>query len=147
MPDWLPSADWKDFCQMRGAKFTARAKQLIIGKLEKLRQEGHDPAAVLQQSLERGWSGVFEIKGDYHGTRQINHQQASGRHGGLTGAETGNGFGGRKSQTQLYADATERIIAERRRKATESPDKAMLGQPRPAHPLIAADLRDVEEVR
>lgn len=151
LPEWLPSADWKDFCQMRGARFTARAKQLIIGKLEKLREAGYDPAAVLQQSLERGWSGVFEIKGDHHGTRQITSQQASGGDGGIAGRQNGNGFGGRKSQTQLASEETERIIRERREawaaNGGKNPNQGLFGKPRATEPPSAAMLPDAEKVR
>jgi hypothetical protein len=67
LPDWIPISDWKDFCEFRaGTKFTARAKQLTIAKLDKLRQQGHDPGLVLQQSIMHGWKGVFELKGTNH---------------------------------------------------------------------------------
>ncbi|MBO0358612.1 DUF1376 domain-containing protein [Hymenobacter sp. BT186] len=151
LPAWLPVTDWKDFCQMRGAKFTARAKQLIIGKLDKLREQGHDPAAVLQQSLERGWSGVFEIKGDYNGTRQISSGNAFAGNAGATGEPKGNGFGGRKSQTQLASEETERIIRERRAawaaNGGKNPNQGLFGKPRAAEPPVAAMLPDAEEIR
>lgn len=150
-PAWLPAVDWKDFCQMRGAKFTARAKQLVIGKLEKLKQEGHDPAAVLQQSLERGWSGVFPLKGDYNGSNQITPLQASGGNGGVAGEQNGNGFGGRKSQTQLAREITEKIKRDRRARweanGGRNPDQEMPDQPGPAIGPIDPDLYDAEKIR
>ena len=41
---------------------TDRALKLIIGKLDKFRAEGQDVAAILDQSVERGWTGVFPLK-------------------------------------------------------------------------------------
>jgi hypothetical protein len=35
-----------------------------IAKLGTLRQKGHDPAQVIGQSIERGWSGLFPLKPD-----------------------------------------------------------------------------------
>lgn len=151
LPDWLPVPDWRDFCQMRGTRFTARAKQLVIGKLEKLKQEGYDPAAVLQQSLERGWSGVFPIKGDYHGSNQITPRQASRGNGGVAGEQNGNGFGGRKSQTQLASEETARIIRERRARweanGGKNPDQGLPGITGTTQPAAGPVLLDAEKVR
>lgn len=50
------------------APLTQRAEELLIKKLEAIhRDRGHDPTAVLEQSIERGWKGVFELKGDHYG--------------------------------------------------------------------------------
>ena len=66
LPDWLPLQDWNDYLEMRNGKgrgrATNRAKQLVIVKLDELRQSGHDPGAILQQSIVNGWTSVFEIK-------------------------------------------------------------------------------------
>ena len=71
LPEWLPLSDWNDYLEMRNkkgkGKATNRAKQLVIIKLHDLWIKGHDPAAVLQQSIINGWTSVFEIKGDYSG--------------------------------------------------------------------------------
>lgn len=37
--------------------------ELTIGKLDQLRGKGHPPGAVLDQSTERGWRGVFALDG------------------------------------------------------------------------------------
>lgn len=50
------------------APLTPHAESLIVRKLERFHAEhGHDPTEVLNQSMERGWKGVFELKGDDHG--------------------------------------------------------------------------------
>lgn len=67
LPDWLPLDAWAGFCEMRRAMkrvpFTERAMRLTIRELERLRMEGYDPAAVLDQSTQRGWRGVFPVYG------------------------------------------------------------------------------------
>ena len=70
LPLWLPVNDWKDFLEMRkkkdkGAKLTDRQVSLLITSLDGLRQKGHDPSVIIQQSIERGWKGFFEPKQDY----------------------------------------------------------------------------------
>jgi hypothetical protein len=65
LPDWIDSADWSAFEQHRKAKrapMTTRAKELIVLKLEGFRRSGYSPQAVLNQSIERGWAGVFALK-------------------------------------------------------------------------------------
>lgn len=62
----IPPDIWRDFKQHRTklkAPMTAHAEKLMLRKLEQLHAQGHDPTAVLEQSIERGWKGVFEIKG------------------------------------------------------------------------------------
>ncbi|TDE17685.1 DUF1376 domain-containing protein [Dyadobacter psychrotolerans] len=82
---------------------------------------------------------------------QNNTGQIAVRNGIPTGEQTGNGFGGRKSQTELYADATEKIIAERRARweanGGKNPDKGLLAEPGTTNPAIATDIRDVKEIR
>lgn len=41
------------------APLTARAISLTINELERLRDQGFDPNACLDQSTQRGWRGVF----------------------------------------------------------------------------------------
>src|SRR5699024_4101428 len=66
LPDWLPDDAWKDWHDYRNARkgWTRKAKELSLNTLEKLHGQGHDPTAVICQSIERGWSGLFPIKPD-----------------------------------------------------------------------------------
>lgn len=67
LPDWLPRDAWDGFLAHRKAikkPMTAKAIELAIGKLDQLRQAGNDPAAVLNQSVLSGWTGIFALKGD-----------------------------------------------------------------------------------
>lgn len=73
LPDWLPRAEWNAFLEMRRKKkapLEGRAQTLLIAKLSQLRNEGHDPAAVLDQSTLNSWKSVFEIKPTNRGTTE-----------------------------------------------------------------------------
>jgi hypothetical protein len=61
LPGWLPSEAWVDWHAFRNSRkgWTRRAQELSLRTLAKLRAEGHDPRAVIEQSIERGWSGLF----------------------------------------------------------------------------------------
>lgn len=65
LPDWVPEESWQDFLEMRRElrKFpTIHAQDLLVRKLGQLRNEGHDPKAVLEQSIINSWQGLFELK-------------------------------------------------------------------------------------
>jgi hypothetical protein len=65
LPDWLPREPWRGFVESRKklrAPLTKRATLLILNELKKLRTQGYDPAAVLDQSVRSGWKDVFPIK-------------------------------------------------------------------------------------
>lgn len=77
LPDWVPRELWDAWLEVRRkirAPNTAAALKLNLGVLERLREKGQDPAAVLAQSISRGWRGLFDIKG--------NHDQSDQRGGG-----------------------------------------------------------------
>jgi hypothetical protein len=62
----VPADEWRDFKMHRiklKAPMTDKAEKLLLRNLERLWADGHDPVDVLNQSIERGWKGVFEIKG------------------------------------------------------------------------------------
>ena len=64
LPDSIPGELFMEFLDMRkniGKEMTANAVKLAIGKLEKLKAEGHEPKAVLEQSIFRSWAGLFPI--------------------------------------------------------------------------------------
>jgi hypothetical protein len=64
-PEWIPKAVWQGFEAMRTKirkPMTDRARKLIVGELEKLRDRGEDPIAVLEQSERNSWQDVFPLK-------------------------------------------------------------------------------------
>jgi hypothetical protein len=65
LPDWLPAEAWKAWLEVRKknkAPNTPRALRLAVGELERLRSQGFDPGAVLDQSTLKGWKSVYPLK-------------------------------------------------------------------------------------
>lgn len=65
LPDWLPPDVWDSWREERRERkkaMTTRAENEAIGALSELRARGHDPVAVIRQSIANGWSGLFEVK-------------------------------------------------------------------------------------
>jgi|TARA_R110000787_G_scaffold49454_4_gene118583 hypothetical protein len=65
LPDWLEREAWHDFVKFRTMvkkPMTERAKQRAINKLEKLREQGEDPAKVLDQSVDAGWTDLYPYR-------------------------------------------------------------------------------------
>jgi hypothetical protein len=65
LPEFLNSDVWEAFKEMRKKKkatLTNHAINLIFAKLAKFKETGQDPNAILNQSIERSWTGIFEIK-------------------------------------------------------------------------------------
>jgi uncharacterized protein YdaU (DUF1376 family) len=63
-PAWLP-ASWQIYTQHRKESrkpLTATAQTAAINKLERWKAEGKDISAIITQSVENGWSGLFEVK-------------------------------------------------------------------------------------
>jgi hypothetical protein len=71
-PDWIAREAWDGFVAMRKRErhpLTARAAVLIISELNRMRERGHDPTAVLDTSTRNGWRDVYAPKqeGNRHG--------------------------------------------------------------------------------
>lgn len=63
-PEWVPPEPWAAFEAMRNRirkPMTDRAKELVIIELDKLRAQGQEPAAVLEQSVRKSWQDVYPI--------------------------------------------------------------------------------------
>jgi hypothetical protein len=67
VPEWIPTDAWGAWCQHRtGLKrsgWTEAAAVRCIATLRTLRDEGHDPRAVIDQSIAGGWTGLFALRG------------------------------------------------------------------------------------
>lgn len=62
LPDWLPSSLWDEFRKHRQkikAPMTPYAETLILIKLDHWKADGADTIAILNESIENGWRGVF----------------------------------------------------------------------------------------
>jgi hypothetical protein len=53
-----------------GAAWTLHAKKLSAARLETFWENGADPRAVIRQSIENGWSGLFAPKDIAVGNRE-----------------------------------------------------------------------------
>lgn len=66
LPDWLDSDAWSMWDEFRkeksGKAWTEAAKRLSLRTLGKLHAAGQDPTAAIEQSIERGWTGLFGVK-------------------------------------------------------------------------------------
>jgi len=58
-PDCIPKKQWDDFKAHRGKKFTKKAQELALKKLEGWHNEGYDIKQILENSVMNGWSGLF----------------------------------------------------------------------------------------
>jgi hypothetical protein len=68
LPEWIDIEAWQGFVEMRKKEkhpMTGRAEYLAIKQLEKYRQAGMDPNAILDQSTMHGWRGLFPVKEYY----------------------------------------------------------------------------------
>ena len=68
LPEWLTESAWSDFIEFRKSiprsPFNLQAQKLALRKLEELREQGHDPTEVINQSILNGWKGLFPLKQD-----------------------------------------------------------------------------------
>lgn len=67
IPDWMPKEPWEAYIAMRkqmGKKYIATdyAQKLLINKLDGWRKEGQDVTAIIHQSIEKSYTGLFPIK-------------------------------------------------------------------------------------
>lgn len=74
LPAWLPLDVWNDWHDFRNSRkgWTAKAKALSLRTLAKLHAAGHDPRAVVERSIEHGWTGLYELASGGHRGNQGN---------------------------------------------------------------------------
>jgi hypothetical protein len=71
IPAWLDRKTWEAFKKHRQylrKSMSPKAVELIINKLKILMEQGENPKEVLEQSIERGWQGIFSTKENQNGT-------------------------------------------------------------------------------
>jgi hypothetical protein len=64
LPDFINSSLWKGYLEMRSKikkPMTDYAQKLAIGKLERFKQSGENPNAILEQSIIHSWQGLFSV--------------------------------------------------------------------------------------
>jgi hypothetical protein len=105
LPEWISQELWGAFKAHRvrlRAPMTPLAEKLALKDLAKLVDGGSDPVAVVEQSIGRGWKGLFNIKPEY-----------SGR---------GNGEGGGSMAERRAAIVREHYFQDERKRDDEAPD-------------------------
>ena len=73
LPDFISPKVWNDYLEMRQIikkPATQAAQKQAIKKLTKLRDQGDDPDAILEQSIFNSWQGLFPIKKEVNNGRQ-----------------------------------------------------------------------------
>ena len=66
MPDWISEESWKGFVEMRNKMKKPLTERAVAGIINKLECFGKEKAnGILDQSTERCWTTVYEIKEDY----------------------------------------------------------------------------------
>jgi uncharacterized protein YdaU (DUF1376 family) len=63
LPDWLSADVWQLWHDYRNSRkgWTQHARKLSLGSLTTLHAEGHDAQAVIERSIEMGWTGLFPV--------------------------------------------------------------------------------------
>ncbi len=98
LPDWLAASDWEAFIKHRKrlkAPMSDDAQVRAIAQLSRLRDEGHDPSAVIDQSIVSNWKGLFELK--RRGSPEPNKQAA---------LEARNAEAGRRAKALIFGEET-----------------------------------------
>jgi hypothetical protein len=69
LPEWLPTESWIDWCEHREAKekkadipWTRPAAKVSLKKLGRLHEFGRDVVSAIEESVLRGWTGIWEAK-------------------------------------------------------------------------------------
>ena len=67
LPEWMPTGVWAEFVEHRRkmkAPMTDVAQRRALKKLARMRTEGQDIEAVVEQSIINGWKGLFPVRAD-----------------------------------------------------------------------------------
>lgn len=85
LPDWLPTDAWDDWVKfrksLRKSPFTDKAQALSLRTLTDLHAKGFDARQIIERSIERGWTGLFEPRQDQ---KQSNRPSVNDRFSGST---------------------------------------------------------------
>lgn len=85
LPDWLPEKALEDFRAHRKEikkPLTAMGETRLIKNLESIFEAGQDPVAAIDQSIERGYVGVFPVK------KELINQKSGGKNESRTLSES-----------------------------------------------------------
>lgn len=73
LPVWINLEAWQSFLEMRKKKrtpVTPRAVKSLLAKLDDWRLKGHDPTAIIDQSITNAWTDFYEPKDGKNGRQK-----------------------------------------------------------------------------
>ncbi len=124
LPSWVPKEAWEAFVRMRShikAPLTDNAKTLTLRDLSKLRDDGHDPQTVLEESVKNSWRGLFPPKEKTNGNRgktsRIDNAIEGARRflGEPSGAEENDASSGESTRSgEVLAPGSHRAISHQK---------------------------------
>lgn len=65
LPEWINKELWDSFIEMRKKSKkapTEKAKELLVKKLKKFKDDGYDIPAIMEEAIEKSWQGFYEPK-------------------------------------------------------------------------------------
>ena len=77
IPNWLDEDLWEEYkshLKELGKRLSSTAEYRQIKQLDEWRGRGHDPEAIINQSLNNNWTRLFEPKEETHATTRRHHQ-------------------------------------------------------------------------
>ncbi|MCX8566795.1 MAG: hypothetical protein ON057_001579 [Glomeribacter sp. 1016415] len=102
LPNWLALADWEAFVKHRKrlkAPMSDEAQVRVIAQLSRLRDDGHDPSAVIDQSIVSGWKGLFGL--NRRGSPKLSKQAE---------LEARNAEAGRQAKALIFGEEVYEIL-------------------------------------
>ncbi len=82
LPNFIDKDLWDDFMEIRKKKRipnTDRAKRLLIDRLSQFQNDGYNPNKIIEESIMRGWTGVFAHK-EYQNSKIDTEQSKVGKY-------------------------------------------------------------------
>jgi len=98
LPPWISQVTWDGFEETRRRMrkpMTDAARALIIKRLDKFRQDGQDPEAMVENAIAHGWISVWPIEEGRNGTevnRSGKDYQGNSSNGDDAGSEDRSGL-------------------------------------------------------
>lgn len=113
LPEWMPYSAWRSYVDMRvsiKSAMTLKAQELLIGKITKLRDAGHEPGALLEAATIANWKSVYtERAPNGAGANRVSFKErderlAADRINEMTGGRAGKKFPSGIGQIREFTD-------------------------------------------
>lgn len=109
LPGWLAAEDWERWRKHRGRKAEGEAARLQIAKLDTLRQQGHDPTAMISSAIESGWATFYPPRATpipIKGSGQSVHDRRAATAAAMYGSSDGNRQQGAEAELDITGEST-----------------------------------------